>query len=108
MYKLENMSDKSNSLKKLLQRQANERMDYLYPVRPTKNAESLKRAEKKWKKEINEYYAGKEAENAETHGNLASGKGWRGVRALRRAMSRKKSNSSGGGRRRRTRRTRSR
>jgi hypothetical protein len=99
--KVDKMSNKSNSLKRLLEKQAEKRMEYLHPVRPTKNAESLKRAEREFKREINQYYAGKEAEKAKSRGTTAHGTGSRGVRSLRKAMTKK--NKTGGRRRTRSR-----
>jgi hypothetical protein len=97
------MSNKSNSLKRLLEEQAEKRMEYLHPVRPTKNAESLKRAEKEFEREIIQYYARKEAEKAKSRGTTAHGTGSRGVRSLRKAMSMSRKNKTGGRRRTRSR-----
>jgi hypothetical protein len=99
--KVDKMSNKSNSLKRLLEKQAEKRMEYLHPVRPTKNAESLKRAEREFEREIIQYYARKEAEKAENRGTTARGTGSRGVRSLRKAMTKK--NKTGGRRRTRSR-----
>jgi hypothetical protein len=99
-------SKKRESLANIKRRHADEMMKH-FEKGYTSNSQWTRNM-KRWKKEINEYPAKVQANKNANRNLLARGTGSRGVRALRKKMTRRSGSASRGGRRRTTRRRRDR